>query len=185
MTFKTREIDGCIVGTSPYMRRGAGRVTLFDRDDTLVWDRPGRVLREDHVRLVPNARKVLAHSYSRGFSVGILTNQSAIGRGLLDREGLGAIMDRLAQELWDEQTQMPLFQFWLACPHLPDRGCHCRKPQPGMIRLAAAMHDNPAAIAVFGNHISDVQAASAAGAEGHLVRPGQLEDVMPVLQAMA
>lgn len=182
--FEIQEENGCLIGTSPFIRRRPQGLVLFDRDDTLMWDRPGRVLREDHVRLVPSAREVLLHCHLKGFATGIVTNQSAIGRGLLKREALGAIMNRLAHQLMDEQDQVPLFQFWLACPHLPDDGCQCRKPKPGMIKMAVAMHETPAAVAVFGDRITDVRAAFAAGTEGHLVRPGQVRDALSVLDSM-
>ncbi|MGL4648387.1 MAG: HAD-IIIA family hydrolase, partial [Caldilineaceae bacterium] len=52
----------------------------------------------------------------------------------------------------------------LCCPHHPDEGCPCRKPQPGLLHQAAAHFGLELAECVFvGDSLSDLQAANAAG----------------------
>ena len=56
------------------------------------------------------------------------------------------------------------------CPHNPDAGCSCRKPQPGLVLDAAAMLGvAPASCVVIGDRVHDVMAARRAGACGILV----------------
>jgi len=56
------------------------------------------------------------------------------------------------------------------CIHMPDAGCFCRKPQPGML-LTIANHFNRTLsdVPFVGDRVSDIQAAYAAGAQPIIV----------------
>jgi D-glycero-D-manno-heptose 1,7-bisphosphate phosphatase len=59
------------------------------------------------------------------------------------------------------------------CPHLPDDGCECRKPRPGMFRaLARDLGLSVMGAPYIGDRLSDVEAAEAVGARPMLVRTG-------------
>ena len=60
------------------------------------------------------------------------------------------------------------------CPHRPDAGCDCRKPEPGMLLQAAAELglDLPASV-MIGDALSDAQAGQRAGTRAILVRTGR------------
>lgn len=138
------------------------RAVLFDRDGTLVHDVP---YNGDPalVRPVDGAREVLDALRAAGVAVGLVTNQSGIARGLLDRAQVDAVNARVAELLGPFDTVQ-------VCPHGPEDGCACRKPGPGMV-LAAAREVGvpPAACAVVGDIGADLGAAVAAGARGVLV----------------
>lgn len=135
---------------------------LFDRDGTLIVDVP---YNDDERRVVPMPTAVAAVTRARaaGCRVGVITNQSGIARGLVSREGLSRIHDRVTA-LFGE------FDVWRVCPHGPDDGCSCRKPAPGMVSSAAAeLGVAPERVVVIGDIAADIDAASAAGASGILV----------------
>ncbi len=135
---------------------------LFDRDGTLVNDEPynGDPAK---VAVVPGAREVLDALRAAGVAVGVVSNQSGIGRGLLTASQVWAVNRRVDQELGP-------FDVWQICPHLPEDRCVCRKPLPGMVlRAAASLGVAPAQCAVIGDIEADVRAATAAGAIGVLV----------------
>ncbi|MCC3275533.1 MULTISPECIES: D-glycero-alpha-D-manno-heptose-1,7-bisphosphate 7-phosphatase [unclassified Arthrobacter] len=138
------------------------RAVLFDRDGTLIVDVPYNGDPE-LVQAVPGAADVLARLRRDGIPVGVVTNQSGIGRGLLSAgqvEAVNAAVDAL----------LGPFDVWEICPHTPERGCICRKPMPGMVlRAARRLGLDPAEVAVIGDIGADVQAAAAAGARGVLV----------------
>jgi histidinol-phosphate phosphatase family protein len=95
--------------------------------------------------------------------VGLVTNQSGVGRGLLSTSDVAAVNARLAELLGP-------FDAVAVCPHAPERGCTCRKPAPGLIHQALAELDVPAGqCAVVGDIGADVGAALAAGARPVLV----------------
>lgn len=138
------------------------RAVLFDRDGTLVHDVPYNGDPE-LVALVPGAREAVAAARAAGCRVGVVSNQSGIGRGLLTRAQVDAVNARVAELLGP-------FDTWQVCPHAPEDRCACRKPAPGMVRAAAAeLGVDPAECVLIGDIGADVEAARAAGARSVLV----------------
>jgi HAD superfamily hydrolase (TIGR01662 family) len=135
---------------------------LLDRDGTLVVDVPHN---GDPARVVPmpGAREALQRLRAAGIGLGVVSNQSGIGRGLLGPEDVDAVNARI------EALLGPLGP-WAICPHGPDDGCGCRKPEPGLVHdVAGRLGISPARCAVIGDIGIDVEAARAAGARGILV----------------
>ena len=135
---------------------------LFDRDGTLVVDVP---YNGDPAAVVPvpGAREALDRLRAAGVRVALVTNQSGVGRGLITRAQADSVNARVVDLLGP-------FDAVLVCPHRPDDGCDCRKPQPGLIRKAAAeIGVDPTRCTVVGDIGSDVAAATAAGARPILV----------------
>jgi histidinol-phosphate phosphatase family protein len=98
-----------------------------------------------------------------GVKLGVVSNQSGLGRGLLKPADVRAVNARIEAELGR-------FDTWRICPHVPDEGCACRKPAPQLVRQAARDLGVPVEeCAVIGDIGSDVQAARAAGAQPVLV----------------
>lgn len=135
---------------------------LFDRDDTLIRDVP---YNGDPDRVVPvdTAASAVALARSCRVPVGVISNQSGIGRGLVSAAEVEAVNRRVDGLLGP-------FDVWRRCPHVPDDGCRCRKPAPGMLLSAIDELDVPIAEAVMiGDIGADVLAARAAGCRGILV----------------
>lgn len=138
------------------------KAVLFDRDGTLVEDVPYNGDPEK-VRPVEGAVEALKRLRDNGIAVGVVTNQSAVGRGLLTREQVDAVNARVEELLGP-------FDTWQVCPHDPAEGCSCRKPQPGLVHAAAhELGVRPHELAVVGDIGSDVEAAGAAGSTAVLV----------------
>lgn len=142
--------------------RGLPDLVLFDRDGTLVHDFPYNG-DPDWVRPVDGAQEALDRLRARGVRIGVVSNQSGVARGLITLEQVKACNARLAELLGPFDTVQ-------VCPHGPEDGCACRKPEPGMVTAACAELDvDPARCVVVGDIGADVDAASAAGAVGILV----------------
>ncbi|MDG9720944.1 HAD family hydrolase [Streptomyces sp. DH24] len=138
------------------------RAVLFDRDGTLIEDVPYNG-DPGLVRPVDGAREALALLRERGIRTGVVTNQSGIARGLLTDADVRRVNRRVDELLGP-------FDVWAICPHGPDDGCHCRKPEPGLVLWAAGrVCTAPADCAVIGDIGADVEAARRAGARGVLV----------------
>jgi histidinol-phosphate phosphatase family protein len=138
------------------------KAVLFDRDGTLVHDVP---YNGDPAKVLPvdGAAAAVVALRRAGMKIGVLTNQSAIGRGLLTPAQVAAVNERVEVELGP-------FDTWQVCPHSPEDGCACRKPRPGMVVQAA--RDLGVLVeecAVVGDIGADVEAARAAGARAVLV----------------
>jgi HAD superfamily hydrolase (TIGR01662 family) len=152
-----RGLGGHVPGWPPPVR-----AVLFDRDGTIIHDVPYNG-DPDAVEPLPGARRVLDGLRADGLRVGVVSNQSAIGRGLLTSAQVDAVDERVRRLLGP-------FDTWQRCPHGPEDGCTCRKPEPGLVlRAAKELGVLPAECAVVGDIGSDVGAAVAAGARGVLV----------------
>ena len=143
----------------------------------VVLDRDGTLVRECHYLcdpeqlellpgVVPGLRMLLQH----GVPVAVVTNQSAVGRGLLDHAQLGRIHARLDWLLQQHGVRVHGIYY---CPHRPEDRCRCRKPAPGLLEEAAGdLGLDPARAIVVGDKPCDVELALAVGATGVLVRTG-------------
>ena len=144
---------------------GPVRAVLFDRDGTLIQDVPYNT---DPARVIPTtgAPQAVGRLRDAGISLGVVTNQSGVGRGLISPDQLAAVNGRVDELLGP-------FQTWQICPHTPDDGCACRKPAPGMILAAAEALGVPAhQVVVIGDIGADVLAAEAAGVRSVMVPNG-------------
>jgi histidinol-phosphate phosphatase family protein len=112
---------------------------------------------------MPGAADAVARLRAAGIPLGVVTNQPAVGRGLLSAGQLEAVNRRVDELLGP-------FSAWAVCPHDAADGCPCRKPQPYLIQQAAAeLGVDPADCVVIGDIGSDAAAAYAAGARAVLV----------------
>jgi histidinol-phosphate phosphatase family protein len=135
---------------------------LLDRDGTLVEDVPYNDDPE-HVRPLAGVLNALDRARAAGIKLAVVSNQSGVGRGLIEPSGLAQVNQRV------EELLGPLGP-WLICPHAPEAGCACRKPAPGLILQAAErLGVPPSRCAMIGDIGADVQAADTAGARGVLV----------------
>jgi HAD superfamily hydrolase (TIGR01662 family) len=140
-------------------------MVLFDRDGTLVHDVAYNG-EPDLVVPVDGAAEALGRLRAAGVAVGLITNQSGIGRGLLTSTQVESVNERVAELLGP-------FAVTEVCPHTEAESCTCRKPAPGMVLAAATAAGVPVErCAVIGDIGSDVGAALAAGARGVLVPNG-------------
>lgn len=155
----------------------ARRSAVFlDRDGTLTVER-GYVTKPAQLRLVAGAGGALAGLAARGYRLVVVTNQSAVARGLLDEAGLADIHAELRRRLRRRGVELDAIYH---CPHHPTEGlpplrrrCGCRKPAAGLLRRAAReLGLDLGASFVVGDGLRDVEAALRAGARPLLVRTG-------------
>jgi HAD superfamily hydrolase (TIGR01662 family) len=147
---------------APLRRGSLPAAVLLDRDDTLIRDVPYNG-DPSLVEAMPGARLALDRLRAVGVPLAVITNQSAIGRGLLEREHVEAVNDRVEELLGP-------FDAWAVCPHVETDACDCRKPLPGMIyQVARQLNVDAQDCVVIGDIGSDIEAAAAASARGILI----------------
>jgi len=135
---------------------------FFDRDGTLVRDVPYNAA-PAAVEPMPGARAALDRLRAAGLRLGVVTNQSGIGAGLLTYAQVAAVNERV-------EALLGPFDTWQVCPHDDSAGCACRKPRPGLVlAAAAAVAAPPSRCVVVGDIGRDVAAGLAAGAAAVLV----------------
>ena len=149
---------------------------FLDKDGTLVDDVPYNV-DVQRMSLVAGAGTALRALAGAGYRLIVISNQSGVARGYFAEDALQPVEDRLRTMLADEGVTLAGFYY---CPHLPDgivpayaRNCSCRKPQPGLIRAAAAAHGLDLTRSwVVGDILDDVEAGRRAGCATVLIDNG-------------
>ena len=108
---------------------------VLDRDGVINEDSDDYVRSVAQWQPVPGSIEAIAALSQAGFTVAIASNQSGLGRGLFGLDELEAIHATLCRQV-EEQGGLIAGIFY--CPHLPDAGCHCRKPATGLLDAMAA-----------------------------------------------
>jgi D-glycero-D-manno-heptose 1,7-bisphosphate phosphatase len=143
------------------------RLVLIDRDGVINRDSDAYIRRVEEWVPLPGSLEAIADLTRAGFTVAVITNQSGIGRGLFTAETLEEIHAAMRRAVEAVGGRIAGIFY---CPHHPDEGCDCRKPQPGLLRQAAAALDaRLEGVAFIGDKLSDVEAARAVGARPVLV----------------
>jgi len=147
------------------------QAVMLDRDGVINRERADYVKSWEEFELLPGALAALSRLASLAVPILVLTNQSAIGRGLVSLETVKAIHARLQALVNAAGGRIDGFYI---CPHHPAHGCGCRKPKPGLLLQAAAEFNFDLSASVFvGDSITDYQAAQAAGCPSILVASGR------------
>lgn len=183
-----------------YLRRAlAGpqrRVAFLDRDG-IINERAAPhhyVERWEAFRFRDGAVELLRGLAVQGFTLVVVTNQQGVGKGRMTAADLDRLHASMTAALGADGI---IVRGVFACPHLAERRCFCRKPEPGLFYRALNelpfLVDLPHSVAI-GDAPSDVAAAQAAGVPTRvLVGAGPdpaathavagLADVLPLLQA--
>jgi len=163
------------------------RAVFFDRDGTLI-EHYDYLTHPSQVELLPKAASALKFLRERGFTLVMITNQSAIARGMLSEHQLKAIHDRMESLLTQQGAYLDRIYY---CPYHPEgtvekyrQDSTLRKPQPGMLLLAAEQLDIDLSRSwMIGDDDRDIEAGLAAGCKtimlvsqgSPLVRKGQAQ----------
>lgn len=141
---------------------------------TVFLDRDGVIVKQIHylhkieqVELIEGVKEAINILKENNYQVLVVTNQSVIGRGLTDVRGVFEIHEYI-NEILDNQIDDFFF-----CPHLPNQGCLCRKPNILMFNKAFNLYGVDIANSyMVGDKISDIQAGYNAGLTTIAVRTG-------------
>lgn len=155
----------------------AKSAVFVDRDDTLIVD-VGYCKHPDRIQLLPGVVEGLRKLYRAGIAIIVVTNQSGVGRGFFTEDDLSAVHARLRSELEASGVSLRAIYY---CPHLPEDGCSCRKPRPGLLLQAALeMNLNLKTCFMIGDRELDLLAGRAAGTRTILVSSKDLRELTDV-----
>lgn len=148
------------------------RGLFLDRDGVIIENREEYVRSWEDVEIYPQALEALASLSSTPLKVVIVTNQAAIGKGLLTIHKAEEINHRLIEII---HAAGGVVDGLYLCPHTAEDHCTCRKPQPGLILQAAReLGIDLSRSALIGDALTDLQAGQAAGIpQLALVRTGR------------
>ncbi len=150
------------------------RAIFLDRDGVLnaaIPDErghplPPRIAAE--LRILPGVPEACAALRAAGFLLIGCTNQPDIARGTTSRAFVDWVNARIVTACGLDEMRL--------CPHDDADGCHCRKPRPGMLADAAALHGiDLGASWMVGDRYRDMEAGQAAGCRTLLIDRGYPE----------
>ena len=149
---------------------------FVDRDGTLIEER-GYLDRLELLSIFPWTADALRLLKRAGFATVVITNQSAIARGMIDEAFLAQVHREIDARLAKGGGVIDAYYF---CPHLADaplaryrQACRCRKPGPGMIEQACRdLNLDPRRSVMIGDRWLDVACGRAAGTRTVLVKTG-------------
>ncbi len=143
---------------------------ILDRDGVINADSDHFIKNLDEWRPLPGSIDAIARLCRAGFRVAVATNQSGVGRGLIAPEAVAAIHRELERLVGAAGGRISGIFF---CPHLPEDGCDCRKPRPGLLcSIAARFAIDLTGVPAVGDSLRDLEVALAVGCEPILVRTG-------------
>ena len=133
--------------------------------------------RDDHVKApeewypIAGALEAVSRLNHAGWHTVVATNQSGIGRGMIDMASVNAVHAHMLKQLMAVGGRIDAVFF---CPHTPEDQCNCRKPLPGLMRDIGKRYGiDLKHVPLVGDTLRDLQAAHAAGCQPHLIRSGR------------
>jgi D-glycero-D-manno-heptose 1,7-bisphosphate phosphatase len=149
------------------------KLVILDRDGVINEDSDQFIKNENEWVALPGSIEAITALSLAGFEVYIATNQSGLGRGLFTEEDLKAMHDKL-QRLVTEHGGSIAGIFY--CPHTPNEGCDCRKPEPGLLlQIQACAGRSLVGAPMIGDSLRDLEAGIAVGCKPILVKTGKGE----------
>ena len=137
------------------------RWLLLDRDDTIL-DDPGYLSDPAAIRFLPGAVEGLRLFHQQGWPIVVITNQSGIGRGYFGQAEVQAVHARFTELLKAEGIEIAGIYL---CPHAPDEGCRCRKPEPALaLQAASELGLDLESAVMVGDKLSDLELGRNIGA---------------------
>lgn len=136
---------------------------FIDRDGVINRNPPNYVKSWEEFLFIPGVIEAFSQLSLLPWPIVIITNQSVVGRGIIHPDVLEKIHRRMLQEI--ELVGGRIAGIYV-CPHHPDDGCDCRKPNPGLLLRAATDLNLDLHQSVFiGDSLSDILAAIRAGVQ--------------------
>ncbi len=113
------------------------RVVFIDRDGVINVEKDYLYKIEDF-EFIEGVFESCLYLQGLGYKLVIVTNQSGIGRGYYTTGDFEKLTKWMIGQFGSKGIDIAGVFF---CPHAPDAGCECRKPDIGMIRQAEELFD--------------------------------------------
>ena len=147
------------------------KAIFLDRDGVINEEKKDYVKNLKEFKIIDGSLQAIELLKKNNFRVVIITNQSAINRGLLSIEKLNEIHDFLKSKLLELDITLDGIYF---CPHTPNENCMCRKPKPGLLQQAISELDiNVKDSLMIGDSQTDIDAANKIGCKSILLNKNQ------------
>lgn len=155
-------------------------LVILDRDGVINYDSDEYIKSPQEWQPIEGSLEAIARLNHADFRVAVATNQSGLARKLFTMDTLVDIHNKMHKLVKEAGGRLDAIAF---CPHAPRDDCECRKPKPGMlIDLAKRFNIQLSNIYIIGDSLRDLQAAAAVNARPILVRSGNGEKTVSILE---
>ena len=152
--------------------------TIFlDRDGVINKNLENYVKTTEELEIFPFISKAIKTLNDMNFKVIVITNQSAINRGIITHQKVDEIHQEIQNHLKNNDAFIDAFYY---CPHRPDENCSCRKPKSGLFKKAISEFSIDAQQSwMIGDNESDIIAGENIGLKTIKIKTGyNLEDAV-------
>ena len=147
------------------------RAVFIDRDGVICRNRDDYVKTWDEFVFLRGSLQALCRLAGLDLPIVVVTNQSVINRHMVPVEIVEDINARMVRAIEAAGGRIDRV---LICPHRPDEGCACRKPQPGLLLTAAEEFGLDLEESyLIGDAETDMRAGRAVGCHRYLVLTGR------------
>jgi len=137
------------------------KAIFLDRDGVINKKRNDHVKSVNELEILPLVGNAIKKFNQHNFLVIIVTNQSAINRGLTTDEKVHQIHKKIEYKIEKDDAIIDAIYI---CPHKPDELCSCRKPKPGLLLKAITELNIDTKFSwMIGDSNSDIQAGDSVG----------------------
>jgi histidinol-phosphate phosphatase family protein len=146
------------------------KAVFLDRDGTINEQVEGYLTSWSEFKFIPGVLDALKRLAESDYKIIVISNQSAVARGMFSVEALEGIHERM---LAGVESAGGRIDGIYVCMHHPDDGCSCRKPGTGLVELAKESFDIDLKESWFvGDKTVDIQTGVNAGCKTILVETG-------------
>ncbi len=147
------------------------KLVILDRDGVINFDSAQFIKAPEEWKPIPGSLDAIARLNQMGYRVVVATNQSGVGRGLLDMATLNAIHDKMMKAVAAAGGRIDAV---FICPHTAEQNCLCRKPKPGMFQeIADRFNADLKGVPAIGDSLRDLLAGQDLGVKPILVLTGK------------
>jgi D-glycero-D-manno-heptose 1,7-bisphosphate phosphatase len=156
-------------------------VVYLDRDGTINHDSPDYIKSRSEFKFIPGSIEAIRLLTLGGFTSIVITNQSALARRFISLGELDLIHSMMKDAIVSGGGMITDIFF---CPHMPNDGCECRKPAPGLLLQAQRKYNIDLSKSIMvGDSAKDIECARNAGCgQAVLVKTGKDDDVEHILK---
>ena len=152
------------------------KIIFLDRDGVINKDRSDYVKSVSEFEFLPGARESLRELTKAGYKIVVISNQQAVGKGIISKETLEEIDLLLKEEVAKSGGRIDATYY---CPHLKDENCDCRKPATGLLERASRDFDVRLEETIFvGDTVTDIEAGKRAGCQTIALLTGKLSPII-------
>jgi D-glycero-D-manno-heptose 1,7-bisphosphate phosphatase len=156
------------------------KVAFLDRDGVININSADYIKTWEEFEFFPRSIEAIKLLNLNGFTAIMITNQSVINRNMVSKQGLDHIHSLMKQEIEAGGGKITDIFY---CPHIPEDGCDCRKPEPGLILQAQKKYRIDLLSSVMvGDSAKDIECARRAGCRmSVLVESNNLSNIQKIL----